>query len=134
MKLETICVVGTKQELEKIINQHYYLKKPIYIVTDDNKIYNKETNTFNESLIILKYKKNLFKLQEIINPNEKNNEFHEEDFADKIGTWVVTTKVHSGFINKFEIGTKVKIIGVSYRGYEIENESGSQLIEIGFVI
>lgn len=32
----------------------------------------------------------------------------------------------------FEKGTKVKVIGKSYRGYDLEDEYGNRLIETGF--
>lgn len=50
----------------------------------------------------------------------------------KIGDTVKTTKVFSSFAGKFEKGSIVKVIGISDRGYDIEDEYGNRVIEIGW--
>jgi hypothetical protein len=53
----------------------------------------------------------------------------------KIGDWVVTTRVHSSLGGKFTRGSKVKIIGIEpIRGYDIEDEHGNRMYEIGWII
>ena len=55
--------------------------------------------------------------------------------SPKIGDTVITTKVHKCMKGYFEIGTKVKIIDINPElGYDIEDEYGNKVIEIGFVI
>lgn len=56
------------------------------------------------------------------------------DKENKIGGWTNTTIVHETCAGYFEIGTLVKIIGKSERGYDIEDEFGNRMIEIGWVI
>lgn len=51
-----------------------------------------------------------------------------------IGDEVVTTIKHENFAGYFEVGTKVKIIGISERGYDIEDEEGNRVREIGWII
>lgn len=50
----------------------------------------------------------------------------------KIGDTVKTTKVFSSFAGKFEKGSIVKVVGISDRGYDIEDEYGNRVIEIGW--
>lgn len=50
----------------------------------------------------------------------------------KIGDTVKTTKVFSSFAGKFEKGSIVIVIGISERGYDIEDEYGNKVIEIGW--
>lgn len=58
----------------------------------------------------------------------KNNE------ENRVGNWVTTEIVHSSCSGTFEIGSKVKIIGISERGYDIMDEYGNKMLEIGWVI
>lgn len=53
---------------------------------------------------------------------------------DMIGEWVKTKKLHSACNGMFTVGSDVKIIGVSERGYDIEDEDGNRMLEIGFEI
>lgn len=50
----------------------------------------------------------------------------------KIGDTVKTTKVFSSFAGKFEKGFIVKVVGIGDRGYDIEDEYGNRVIEIGW--
>lgn len=50
----------------------------------------------------------------------------------KIGDTVKTTKVFSSFAGKFEKGSIVKVVGIGVRGYDIEDEYGNRVIEIGW--
>ena len=50
----------------------------------------------------------------------------------KIGDWATTTKKLDSCAGYFEKGTKVKVIGISYRCYDLEDEYGNRLIETGF--
>ena len=52
----------------------------------------------------------------------------------EIGDWVVTTRELESCAGKFEAGSKVKIISVGDRGYEIVDELGNTMCEIGWVI
>jgi len=50
------------------------------------------------------------------------------------GDVVITEKEHSSCSGTFEIGTKVTVIGRTERGYDIEDEFGNKMYEIGWVI
>ena len=52
----------------------------------------------------------------------------------KIGDTVKTTIIHDSDSGYFEIGTLVKVIDISERGYDVEDEDGNRMIEIGWVI
>lgn len=52
----------------------------------------------------------------------------------EIGDWVVTKKIHSNGAGYMDVGTEVKIIGVSIRGYDIEDDEGNIVREIGWEI
>ena len=52
----------------------------------------------------------------------------------KIGDTVKTTVKHTNFEGYFEEGTIVKIINITNRGYDIEDEEGNKILEIGWVI
>ena len=51
-----------------------------------------------------------------------------------IGDWVITKKIHSSCAGYFEIGTSVKIIGITERGYDIEDGHGNTMYEIGWEV
>lgn len=53
---------------------------------------------------------------------------------DRIGEWVTTKKTHTSCSGTFTVGSKVKIVGVSERGYDIEDEFGNKMREVGFII
>lgn len=50
----------------------------------------------------------------------------------QVGDWGVTTKTIVALSGYFEPNTKVKVIDISERGYDLEDEFGNQLIETGF--
>lgn len=50
------------------------------------------------------------------------------------GDIVYTSKEHSSLSGTFEIGTKVTVIGRTLKGYDIEDELGNRICEIGWVI
>lgn len=50
----------------------------------------------------------------------------------EIGEWAVTKRKIDSCAGYFELGTRVKVIGKSYRGYDLEDEYGNQVIETGF--
>lgn len=50
----------------------------------------------------------------------------------EVGEWAVTKEKVDSFAGYFEPGTKVKVIGKSYRGYDLEDEYGNRVIETGF--
>lgn len=52
----------------------------------------------------------------------------------EIGDWVITKKIHSNSAGYMDVGTEVKIIGVSIRGYDIEDDEGNIVREIGWEI
>jgi hypothetical protein len=49
-----------------------------------------------------------------------------------LGEIVVTAKRVECLAGYFEEGTKVEIIGVSERGYDLQDEYGNRIIETGF--
>lgn len=55
------------------------------------------------------------------------------EFAE-IGDWVVTEHEHESMMGIFTKGTRVKITGKCERGYDIMDEFGHEMKEIGFVI
>ena len=50
----------------------------------------------------------------------------------EIGSDVVTTRELSSFVGCFEKGTKVTIIGISERGYDLQDDNGNRILECGF--
>ena len=50
----------------------------------------------------------------------------------EVGDWVETTRKVDSCAGYFEKGTKVKITGITYRGYDLEDEYGNRVIETGF--
>jgi hypothetical protein len=50
----------------------------------------------------------------------------------EFGTMVKLTKEKESCEGKFTIGSIVKIIGISNRGYDIEDEKGNKMRETGF--
>ena len=50
----------------------------------------------------------------------------------EVGDWAITTRKVDSYAGYFEKGTKVKVIGKSYRGYDLEDEYGNRLIETGY--
>ena len=59
----------------------------------------------------------------------KRNEMNE------IGDWVITKKRHESMAGVFTKGSKVKIIDINpIRGYDIEDEYGNKMYDIGWEI
>lgn len=56
----------------------------------------------------------------------KNNDKFE------VGDWVTTARKVTSSAGYFEPGTKVKVIGKSYRGYDLEDEYGNKITETGY--
>ena len=55
--------------------------------------------------------------------------------GNKIGDWVITKKRHESLSGIFTKGSKVKIIGIDpVRGYDIEDEHGNKVREIGWEV
>lgn len=52
----------------------------------------------------------------------------------QVGDTVETTVMHESLSGYFEIGTTVTVIGISDRGYDIQDEYGHQIIEVGWTI
>ena len=50
----------------------------------------------------------------------------------EVGDWATTTRKVDSFAGYFEKGTKVKVIGKSYRGYDLEDEHGNIITETGY--
>lgn len=50
----------------------------------------------------------------------------------EIGDFVTTTRKIDSCAGYFEKGTRVKVIGKSYRGYDLEDEYGNKVIETGY--
>ena len=51
-----------------------------------------------------------------------------------IGEKTKTTVIHDSCAGYFEIGTEVTVIGVSERGYDIQDDEGNRVEEIGWTI
>lgn len=51
-----------------------------------------------------------------------------------IGDKVVTTIKHDSCAGYFEIGTPVTVIGITERGYDIADDYGNRILEIGWKI
>lgn len=50
----------------------------------------------------------------------------------EIGDWATTAKKVDSIAGYFEEGTRVKVIGKSYRGYDLEDEYGNRIRETGY--
>ena len=50
----------------------------------------------------------------------------------EVGAWVTTSRVVKSCAGYFEKGTKVRIMSVSERGYDLIDEHGNVIIETGF--
>ena len=50
----------------------------------------------------------------------------------EVGEWATTKRKVDSCAGYFEKGTKVKVIGKSYRGYDLEDEYGNRVIETGY--
>ena len=55
--------------------------------------------------------------------------------GNEIGDWVITKKRHESTAGVFTKGSEVKIIGIDpIRGYDIEDEYGNKMYDIGWEI
>lgn len=54
--------------------------------------------------------------------------------SPKIGDTVITKKIHESCAGIFTVGSVVKIVGIGERGYDIEDEFGNKIGEIGWII
>ena len=52
----------------------------------------------------------------------------------EIGERTKTTVFHESFAGYFEIGTEVTVIDIGDRGYDIEDDEGNRIREIGWKI
>lgn len=52
----------------------------------------------------------------------------------EVGERVQTTVIHESCAGFFEKGTPVTVIGISERGYDIKDDEGNYVTEIGWVI
>lgn len=50
----------------------------------------------------------------------------------EVGDFAVTARKVKCMIGCFEKGTKVKVIGISERGYDLQDAKGNKIIETGF--
>lgn len=50
----------------------------------------------------------------------------------EIGDWATITRKVDSCAGYFEEGTKVKVIGKSYRRYDLEDEYGNKVIGTGY--
>lgn len=50
----------------------------------------------------------------------------------EVGEWATTKRKVASCAGYFEKGTKVKVVGKSYRGYDLEDEYGNRVIETGY--
>lgn len=75
-------------------------------------------------------------LKNILNESLKiNNKIMYEDNGYKKGDVVITTIMHQSFANFFPVGTKVTVIDCDdIMGYDIEDEHGNRIDEIGWEI
>ena len=55
---------------------------------------------------------------------------HKNGF--EVGDWAITKRVVDSCAGYFEKGTRVKIIGVTERGYDLIDDYGNCVIETGF--
>lgn len=49
-----------------------------------------------------------------------------------VGDTVITTREISSYTGTFGKGTIVKIIGMSPRGYDLQDDEGNRIVECGF--
>lgn len=60
--------------------------------------------------------------------------FHKTNNAIQIGDRVITTIKHDCLSGYFEIGTIVTVIDITDRGYNIQDDEGNRILEIGWTI
>ena len=54
--------------------------------------------------------------------------------SPEIGDWVITKMTHTNFAGTMDVGTEVKIIGITVRGYDIMDDEGNIVREIGWEV
>lgn len=52
----------------------------------------------------------------------------------EVGKWYYTEHKHSSLSGTFTRGSYIKIVGQSSRGYDIEDEDGNRITEIGWSV
>lgn len=50
MKTKCVFSTGSKEDLERMINQYFYSEN--YIITEDNRVYNRKTEKYLDGFII----------------------------------------------------------------------------------
>ena len=51
-----------------------------------------------------------------------------------VGDWVTTKMTHTNCAGTMEVSTRVQIIGIGIRGYDIQDDEGNIVREIGWEI
>ena len=74
----------------------------------------------------------VYEFRTSLEDRRKNMAYIKNKNGFKIGDWAITTKKIDSCAGYFEKGTKVKVIGKSYRGYDLEDEYGNRVIETGY--
>lgn len=52
----------------------------------------------------------------------------------EVGDWVTTKRTHTNSAGTMEVGTSVRIIGVTERGYDVVDGYGNVVREIGWEV
>lgn len=52
----------------------------------------------------------------------------------EVGDKTATTRIIGNFSGYFEVGTEVTIVGISERGYDIQDNEGHKIIECGWLL
>lgn len=63
MKKQTVMSCGSKEVLTAMINQYYYSTN--YIITEDNRIYNKAKDSYLDGMIV-EFKRNRWSVKRIV--------------------------------------------------------------------
>ena len=50
----------------------------------------------------------------------------------EVGEWAITNRKVESCAGYFEKGTKVKVVGVTERGYDLMDEHGNRVLETGW--
>lgn len=65
-----------------------------------------------------------------INYFSENHETFEPEF--KVGDKAVTARIVSSLVGYIKTGTPVEVIGISWRGYDLQDEQGNCILETGW--
>lgn len=111
------------KEQEKYIEQHNMLQEREKLYGEDNTELLRDTLGYfkglSEALSIIK----LLDYADFV-----TKEFGPE-YVFEVGDWVVTNKEVDCPAYSFKKGTRVQIIGISSRGYDLKDEYGNRLLE-----